>query len=187
MTNILIGIAVAIVLLVAFVAMRPATFHVERSVTVAAPPERPFAQVDDFHAWPGWSPYEKKDPQMTRTFDGAASGTGSIYAWNGDRNVGEGRMTIVRSDAPSQIVIKLEFLKPFTATNTATFTFSPVPEGTQVTWAMDGNNNFLAKAVHLFMDMDKMVGDDFQRGLVALKSVAESGPRAVIGAARSVN
>jgi uncharacterized protein YndB with AHSA1/START domain len=183
MGSVLIGIAVAVVLFAIFVATRPATFHIERSITVAAPPHRPFAHVNDLHAWAAWSPYEKKDPSMQRTFDGPPSGTGAGYAWAGDRNVGEGRMTIVKSEPPSQIVIKLEFFRPFTATNTATFTFTPVADGTRVTWAMDGNNNFMAKAVHLFMDMDKMVGDDFQNGLVALKTVSESG--AAIGTARS--
>jgi uncharacterized protein YndB with AHSA1/START domain len=185
MSNVLIGIGVAIVLFLIFVATRPATFHIERSITVAAPPDRPFAQVNDLHAWAAWSPYEKKDPNMQRTFDGAPSGTGAGYAWKGDQNVGEGRMTIVQSEPPSQIVIKLEFTKPFTATNTATFTFAPVAGGTRVTWAMDGTNNFVAKALHLFMNMDKMVGDDFQRGLVALKTVSESGP--AIGTARAVD
>jgi uncharacterized protein YndB with AHSA1/START domain len=184
MGNVLIGIGVALVLFLIVVATRPATFHVERSITVAAPPDRPFAHVNDLHAWAAWSPFEK-DPNMQRTFDGAPSGTGAGYVWKGDQNVGQGRMTIVKSDPPSQIVIELEFTKPFTATNTVTFTFAPVADGTRVTWAMDGNNNFVAKAVHLFLDMDKMVGDDFQRGLVALKSLAESGP--AIGTARAVD
>jgi uncharacterized protein YndB with AHSA1/START domain len=176
--KILIGIAAVIVVLVVVVATQPSTFHIERSITIAAPPESAFAQVNDFHAWAAWSPWEKMDPQMKRTFEGAPSGTGAIYAWSGNDKVGEGRMTIEKSDKPAQIAIKLEFLKPWTATNTATFTFAPATGSTKVTWAMDGQNNFGAKAASLFMNMDKMVGDDFERGLTALKSIAESAPKA---------
>ena len=175
MSNVLIGIAAVIVVLGVVVATRPATFHVERSITIAAPAESAFAQVNDFHAWGSWSPWEKKDPQMKRTFDGAPAGAGATYAWAGNNEVGEGRMTIERSVEPSLVAIKLEFLKPFAATNAATFTFTPGPAGTKVTWAMDGRNNFVAKAVHLVMDMNKMVGGDFERGLAALKTVAEHG------------
>ena len=173
----LVGIAAVVVLFVLLMATRPATFHVERSITIAAPAESAFAQVNDFHAWRAWSPYEKLDPEMTRTYSGPASGAGASYAWAGSGKVGEGRMTIEKSDAPSLVSIKLEFTKPFAATNAATFTFAPVPEGTRVTWAMDGRNNFAAKAMQLLIDMDKMVGGDFERGLAALKSVAESAPK----------
>ena len=172
--KILIGIAALVVVLVLVVATRPSTFHIERSITIAAPPERPFAHVNDFHRWGAWSPWEKVDPQMKRTFSGAPEGAGAVYAWAGNNEIGEGRMTIEQSDMPSQVFIKLEFLKPFAATNTATFTFAPVPTGTKVTWAMDGRNNFVAKALHLVMDMDKMIGGNFEQGLAALKTVAES-------------
>lgn len=184
--KILIGIAVVIVLFVLVVATRPSTFHIERSTTIAAPPESAFAPVNDFHAWGAWSPWEKIDPQMKRTFEGAPSGAGSIYAWAGNHEVGEGRMTIVKSDKPSHVAIKLEFFKPFAATNAATFTFVPVPEGTKVTWAMDGQNNFAGKAISLFMDMDKMIGDNFERGLADLKTVAESAPKANAETAKAV-
>jgi hypothetical protein len=172
--KILIGVAVLLGVLVVVIATRPATFHVERSTTVQAPPAAVFAQVNDFHAWRAWSPWEKLDPNMQRTHTGAASGAGAQYAWQGNHEVGEGRMTIEKSQAPSLVAIQLEFIKPFEATNRATFTFNPVPEGTQVTWAMDGTNNFFAKAAHLFMDIDKMVGADFERGLASLKAIAES-------------
>lgn len=167
-------IAVVIALFVIFVATRPPAFHIERSIAIAAPPENAFAQVNDFHAWTAWSPWEKMDPQLKRTYAGAASGTGAVYEWSGNNKVGEGRMTIEKSDRPSLISIKLEFIRPFAATHTATFTFAPGNEGTKVTWAMDGRNNFMAKAFTLFMNMDKMVGGDFERGLAALKTVAES-------------
>jgi hypothetical protein len=171
--KILIGVAAVIAVLVIVIATRPATFHVERSVEVAAPPASAFALVNDFHKWALWSPYEKLDPGMKRTFEGAESGTGAAYAWHGNKEVGRGRMTIENSVSPSELSIKLEFVEPFAATNTATFTFAPTGQGTKVTWAMDGKNGFVAKAAHLVMDMDKLVGKDFERGLAAMKTEAE--------------
>jgi uncharacterized protein YndB with AHSA1/START domain len=175
--KILLALGVALVLFVAIVATRPGTFHLERSIVIAAPPEAVFAQVNDFHAWAGWSPWEKLDPEQKRTFEGPGAGVGAKYAWKGNDKVGEGRMTIEKSERPSLVAIRLEVLKPFEATNTATFTCVPVPEGTKVTWAMDGTNNFVAKAASLFMDMDKLVGGDFEKGLAAMKIAAESAPR----------
>ena len=176
--KILIGVAALVVLLVLVILTRPATFHIERSIIMAAPPENAFAQVNDFHAWPAWSPWEKLDPAMKKTFDGPPSGVGAKYAWTGNDQVGEGRMTIEKSEKPSQIVIKLEFLKPFAATNQTTFTFTPNAGGSHVTWAMDGENSFMAKAASLFMDMDKLIGGDFDKGLAAMKTAAESAPKA---------
>jgi hypothetical protein len=181
--KILIGVAVVIVLLVIVILTRPATFHIERSIAIAAPPESAFAQVNDFHAWPAWSPWEKLDPQMKKTFEGPPAGVGSKYAWTGNKDVGEGRMTIEKSEKPSTVGIKLEFLKPFEATNTTTFTFAPAPGGSKVTWAMDGENNFVSKAMSLVMDMDKMIGPDFEKGLAALKVAAEAAPRSAPPAA----
>ncbi len=175
--KILIGVAAVIVLFVLVVVTRPSAFHIERSTTILAPAENVFAQVNDFRAWQGWSPWEKMDPQMKKTFDGAPVGVGSTYAWSGNDKVGEGRMTIEKSQRPALIAIKLEFLKPFAATHSATFTFAPLSGGTKVTWAMDGEHNFAGKAASLFMDMDKMVGGDFERGLAALKTIAESAPK----------
>ncbi len=160
------------------VVTRPAKFHVERSATIGAPPDTVFASVNDLHEWSAWSPWEKLDPQMKRTYEGPPSGQGAIYAWSGNDKVGEGRMTIERSEKPQLVGIKLEFIKPWEATNATTFTFSPSPEGTRVTWAMDGNNNFMGKAASLFMDMDKMVGGDFERGLASMKGAAETRARA---------
>jgi hypothetical protein len=174
--KILIGIAAVVVLFVIIVATRPGAFHIERSVSIAAPAENAFVQVNDFHAWAAWSPWEKIDPAMKRTFEGAPAGPGAGYSWLGNDKVGEGRMTILDSSKPSRVSIKLEFIKPWTATNAVIFTFTPVADGTKATWAMDGQNNFGAKAASLFMDIDKMVGGDFERGLAALKAVAE-GPR----------
>ncbi len=171
--KILIGLGAVLALLIVVILFQPNTFHVERSITMAAPPAAAFAQVNDFHAWSAWSPWEKLDPNMKRSFDGAASGAGAKYAWQGNNEVGEGRMTIQLSE-PSKIAILIEFLKPFTATNTATFTFLPTAQGNKTTWAMDGTNNFLSKAFHLVMDMDEMIGKDFDRGLAGIKVAAEA-------------
>lgn len=176
--KILIAAAAVVVLFVIVVASRPSAFHVERSVTIDAPPEAAFARVNDFRAWGAWSPYEKLDPQLKRTFAGAPSGVGAVYSWVGNDKVGEGRMTIEESDKPSRVALKLELLRPCNTTNAVTFTFTPSPEGTKVTWAMDAQGNFFAKAASLFLDMDKLVGGDFERGLAALKAVAESGSKA---------
>lgn len=172
-----LGIAAVglVVVLLIVIATRPATFHIERSVLIQAPPENAFMHVNDFHAWSAWSPYEKLDPKMERSYSGAPAGTGAAYGWKSESgNVGEGNMTIEKSDKPSQIVIRLEFTKPFAATNTATFSFVPGPQGTKATWAMDGNNSFMGKAASLVMNMDQLVGSDFERGLAALKTLAES-------------
>lgn len=175
--KVLIGIGVVIGVLLIVIATRPSTFHIERSTTISAPPEAAFAQVNDFHAWGAWSPWDKLDPGMKRTYEGPPSGVGAKYSWVGNDKVGEGRMTIEKSDKPSVIGVKLEFLKPFATTNQTTFTFTPTGGGTKVVWAMDGNNNFMGKAFSLFMDMDKLVGADFERGLAAMKTAAESAPK----------
>ncbi|HVW23831.1 MAG TPA: SRPBCC family protein [Polyangiaceae bacterium] len=174
--KVLAGLAVVVVALVVVIATRPDTFRVERSVEIAAPPERAYSQVIDFHRWATWSPWEKLDPDMKRTYSGAPSGPGAEYAWQGNGKTGEGRMTI-QSATASRIDIKLEFLKPFAATNQAVFSFTPTATGTKVTWSMDGKNNFLAKAFHLVMDMDKLVGGDFEKGLAAMKANAERAPK----------
>lgn len=156
-----------------FVMTRPAAFRVERSASVTAPPAAVYAQIADFHNWPAWSPWEHLDPAMTRSLSGAASGTGAVYEWNGNGKVGQGRMTITDAQPDQKVAIKLEFLKPFQATNATTFELSPSGDGTKVTWAMEGRNNFVAKAMCIFMPMDKMVGGDFEKGLASLKQVAE--------------
>jgi hypothetical protein len=181
--KILIGVAAAIALLVIAILTRPATYHIERSATMSAPPETAFAQVNDFRAWNAWSPWEKLDPQMKKTFDGPPSGVGAKYAWVGNKEVGEGRMTIEKSDKPSTVGIKLEFLTPFESTSQTTFTFAPAAGGSKVTWAMDGENNFVSKAMSLVMDMDKLIGPDFERGLAAMKTAAENAAKAAAPAA----
>jgi len=173
LTKILAGFAAGSALLAGFVASRPSAFHVERSIDVAAPPERVAAHVNDFHAWTAWSPYEKKDPGMKRTYSGAPSGRGASYAWQGNAEVGEGRMTIERTSA-TETRLRLEFLKPFATTNAVTYTFTPAAGGTRVTWGMDGEAGFVTKAFHLFFDMDALVGKDFEQGLAALKTASET-------------
>ena len=176
--KILVGVGAVLVLLVLVVATRPGDFRIERSLAMNAPPDAVFAQVNDLHKWEAWSPWEKLDPKMQKVFDGAPAGTGAIYAWTGNDKAGEGRMTIEKSEKPSRIDIKLEFLKPFAATNETSFVFTPTPAGTNVVWTMTGHNGFMGKAFSMFMDMDKLVGGDFEKGLASLKSVAEASPKA---------
>ena len=183
--KILIGAAAVLAAFAIVVALQPPTFHIERSVTVQAPAENAFALVNDFHGWNVWSPWEKLDPKMQRSYSGAASGAGAGYAWQGNKEVGEGRMTIMKSERPSLVNIQLEFLKPFPGDSNATFTFVTVSDGTKVTWAMDGKNTIPGKIAHLVMDMDKMLGENFDRGLAALKSAAESAPKPNVQATNS--
>lgn len=170
---VLIAIAVIVVVFLAVVAMQPSDFRVVRSATIAAPAPAVFAQVNELRKWEAWSPWAKKDPQMKQTYEGAPAGTGAITAWAGNHEVGEGRMTIVESRPGELIRFKLEFFKPFTATNTAEFAFRPEGNQTVVTWSMSGQKNLIAKALHLFMDVDKMIGGDFEAGLANLKTVTE--------------
>ena len=143
---IVIVIVLAVVGLLVYAAMQPEDFRIERSTTVKAPPERIYPLIADLRAWGPWSPWEKKDPAMKRTFSGPDSGVGAAYAWEGDKNVGTGKMTILEATAPGKVVIKLEFLKPFEATNTAEFTLKPQGDSTAIHWAMYGKNNFLVQA-----------------------------------------
>jgi Polyketide cyclase / dehydrase and lipid transport len=154
-----------------FIATRPSEFLIVRSRTVAAPPQIVFEHVNDFRQWGAWSPWEKIDPGMMREFSGAPAGPGASYHWSGNDQVGEGRMTITDSQAPNSVTIRLEFMEPFPATNTAQFDIVPGGLGTDVTWSMSGHNNFVAKAFSLFMNMDRMVGGQFERGLADLDTV----------------
>jgi len=171
--TILIAIVAIIGVFLVVVAMQPDEFRVVRKGTVAAPAAVVFAQVNDFHKWEAWNPWGKLDPAMKNSYEGAAAGTGAKYSWVGNTKVGAGRMTITESRPHDLIRIRLEFLKPFTATNMAEFTFTPEGTQTVVTWSMAGKNNFMAKATHLLMNMDKMIGGQFEKGLADLKSVAE--------------
>jgi uncharacterized protein YndB with AHSA1/START domain len=175
--KILIALAVIIVVLVVIVALQPSDFRVARSATISAPPPAVFAQVNDFHKWEAWNPWGKIDPAMKQTYEGAPAGPGAIYTWSGNNEVGEGRMTITDSRPSELIRVKLEFFKPFAATNTAEFAFKPEGNQTLVTWSMFGEKNFMAKAVHLVMNMDKMIGGQFEKGLADMKSAVEAPPK----------
>jgi len=171
--KILIVFAVLLAALLAYAATRPDTFHVERQATMQAAPERIFAKIQDFHEWDQWSPWEKLDPKMKKTFTGAPAGPGSNYAWEGENGVGKGSMALVAAEIPTQVRIKLTFLEPFAAQNDVLFKLQPQGAGTSVTWSMDGKNNFVARIFSIFMDMDAMIGKDFEAGLANLKAVAE--------------
>ena len=166
-------VAVAIVIILILAATKPDTFRIERSGIINAPAEKIFAVLNDFHQWGGWSPWEHKDPDMKRTFGGAERGKGATYGWEGDKNVGTGRMEILEANTPSKLVIKLDFFKPFEAHNTAEFTMLPQGNATNVHWVMHGPANFMSKVMQVFMNMDKMVGKDFEQGLANLKQLTE--------------
>ena len=157
----------------AYAATRPDVFQVRRTAVINAPPEKVFPLINDFKSWTSWSPYEKKDPAMKRTRSGPASGKGAVYAWQGNKEVGVGRMEITDSALPSRVTLNLDFSEPFEAHNVVEFTLDGRGDSTQVTWAMRGPVPYLAKIVHVLFDMDKMVGKDFEAGLANLKAVAE--------------
>jgi uncharacterized protein YndB with AHSA1/START domain len=171
----IIGIAAAVLLagVLLYAATLPDSFRVERSAVVKAPPEKVFAFIDDFRKWTAWSPWENIDPALKRSYSGADSGTGAAYAWEGNGNVGSGRMEITETRPGAKIVIKLDFLKPFEAHNTAEFTLARQGDGTVVTWAMFGPSPYLSKLMSLAFSMDKMVGGMFEQGLANLKSQSE--------------
>ncbi|KRE11322.1 polyketide cyclase [Bosea sp. Root381] len=164
-------VAIALVLILA--AMKPDTFQVRRSIAIDAPPERIYPLIADFKAWGAWSPWEKKDPALKRSLSGAESGVGARYAWDGDKNVGRGSMEIVEAQPSSKIALKLDFIAPFEAHNDVVFSLQPEGRATTVTWTMIGPTPFLGKVIHVFMDMDRMVGGDFEAGLAAMKTAAE--------------
>ena len=170
-----IVVLVLVVALLAFIATRPSGFHIERSAQVNAPADVVHSIINDLRQWEKWSPYDKRDPAMKKTFEGPSAGPGAKYAWSGNNQVGEGRMTILESKPGELVSMKLEFIRPFTGTNEVNFILVPSGNGTRVTWAMDGKYHFMAKAMSLVMDMDKMVGKDFEQGLANLDTVAQGG------------
>src|SRR5688572_18318897 len=174
MVPILLALVIIASLFFVILVGRPDEFKVARSATIAAPPAAVFEQVNDFHKWDNWSPWAKLDPACKNTFSGAVAGKDAGFAWAGNNKVGEGRMTITESQPPQLIRINLEFLKPFKATNTAEFIFKPEGNQTAVTWKMFGKNNFMSKVFGLFVDCEKMVGKDFEKGLASLKSITEA-------------
>jgi len=168
---IVLAIAIAAVLILA--ASKPATFSVERAIGIKAPPERIFPLINDFHQWVSWSPYENKDPAMKRSYSGPDSGKGAVYGWEGNGNVGSGRMEILDASVPSKILIKLDFFKPFEGHNTAEFTMLPQGDATHLSWVMRGPAPFISKLMQVFINLDHMIGKDFEAGLANLKKLTE--------------
>ena len=171
--KLLLGVVVLIAAVLLLATRQPDTFSVERRIVMNAPPERVFAQINDFHAWEAWSPWAKLDPAMQVTYSGAAQGVGAVYEWRGNSDVGEGRMAIKSATAPSEVMIALDFLTPFESHNVTTFMLTPTESGTEVIWTMKGNAEYVTKLMTMFVSMDKMVGPDFSRGLEQLKAVVE--------------
>jgi uncharacterized protein YndB with AHSA1/START domain len=169
---IVIALIIAVVLILA--ATKPDSFRVERSAVVNVPADKVFPLIADFHEWLKWSPWEGRDPALKRTYSGAARGKGAVYAWDGNKNVGSGRMEILDADAPSKIRIKLDFFKPFEGHNTAEFTMQPRGGATNIVWVMTGPAPFMSKLMQVFMNFDRMIGKDFEAGLANLKTVTES-------------
>jgi uncharacterized protein YndB with AHSA1/START domain len=168
---VVLAIVVAAVLILA--ATKPNSFSVQRAATVKAPPEKIFSLINDFHQWGGWSPYETKDPAMKRSYSGPESGKGAVYAWDGNKNVGSGRMEILDTTLPTRIVIKLDFFTPFEGHNTAEFTMLPQGDATHLTWLMHGPAVFVSKVMQVFINLDHMIGKDFEIGLANLKRLTE--------------
>jgi hypothetical protein len=171
--KILLGFVAVIAVLAVVIAMQPSDFRVSRSATMAAPPAAIFAQVNDFHNWEEWSPWIKVDPNAKTSFEGPSAGKDAKFSWSGNIEVGEGSMTIVDSQPHERILIRLDFVKPFEGTSDAEFTFQPEGDQTNVTWSMAGTNNFMAKAISLVIDCEKMTGDYFEKGLASLKAIVE--------------
>ena len=159
--------------ILALAATKPDSFRVQRTATINAPPDKVFPLIDDFKGWGAWSPYEKRDPNMKRTFGQITKGKGAVYAWDGNGEVGKGRMEITESTPASRVAIKLDFIEPFEGHNTAEFTLAPKGQSTDVTWAMHGPAPFISKLMQVFFNFDTMIGKDFEDGLANLKSVAE--------------
>jgi Polyketide cyclase / dehydrase and lipid transport len=168
---VVIALAIAVVLILAI--RKPDIFRIQRVATIKAPAEAIFALINDFHRWGSWSPWENKDPAMKRNFSGPESGKGAVYAWDGNKNVGSGRMEILDTSAPSKIVIKLDFFKPFEGHNTAEFTMLPQGDATNISWVMHGPASLTSKVMQVFINLDNMIGRDFEAGLSNLKKATE--------------
>jgi uncharacterized protein YndB with AHSA1/START domain len=165
-------IALIIAAILIYASTKPDDFRLQRSTTIKASPEKISAYLTDFKQWAAWSPWEEKDPAMKRTFSGVVTGKGAVYGWEGNKNVGTGRMEILDVQ-PQKVTIKLDFLSPFEAHNTAEFTLQPEGDSTKLTWSMFGPANYMSKVMTTVMSMDKMVGPDFEAGLTKLKAAAE--------------
>ena len=173
--KILVVLAVVVAGFFAFAAAQPSLYRVQRSTKIEAPAPLVFAQLSDFKAWGAWSPWEGKDPGMKKTYQGTPATVGASYAWQGNEQVGEGKMTVTDISAPTELKLRLEFIKPFAAVASTQFIVAPEPGGgVTATWSMDGTNNLMAKVFGLFMNMDKMIGGDFEKGFAKLKQISEA-------------
>ena len=170
---VLVPLIVVVAGILIYASTKPDTMHYQRSASIKAPPEKIFPLINDFHRWGTWSPYETRDPAMKRIFSGQPEGKGSVYEWDGDKNVGKGRMEITEVSAPSKVTIKLDFIKPFEGHNVAEFVLEPRGDSTNVTWTMRGPSPYIAKLMSVFFSMDSMIGRDFEAGLANLKAAAE--------------
>jgi hypothetical protein len=175
--KILIALVAVVAAFAAYIALQPSEYRIARSATIAAPAPDVFAQVNDFHKWEAWSPWAELDPTAKTSFEGPSSGEGAVFAWTGNSDIGEGRMTLTESRPVELVRIRLDFVKPMAGTSTAEFTFKPEGDRTAVTWAMFGQNNFLTRAICFFMNQDKMVGAYFEKGLDKLKALTEAALR----------
>lgn len=171
---VLVSVAILVVALVAVIALQPSSFRITRSATISAPPATVFPHVNDLRSWEAWSPWAKLDPEMKQTYAGPQEGVGASHAWVGNSNVGEGRMTITESRPSERIRMRLEFLRPFACTNDVEFHFQAEGQHTVVTWTMTGPKNFMAKGMHLVMNVDKMCGDQFEKGLASLDEAVKA-------------
>jgi uncharacterized protein YndB with AHSA1/START domain len=171
--KILIGVVIVIGLILLFALTKPASFSVVRTTTVKAPPEAIYPFLDDFHKWSAWSPWEKMDPSMNRSYEGPQNGKGAVYAWDGNGQVGKGRMEITDAVPSSKVDLNLDFTAPMETHNKVEFALTPHGDSTEVTWTMSGDNNYLSKVMQVFVSMDSMVGGDFESGLRDLKASAE--------------
>jgi uncharacterized protein YndB with AHSA1/START domain len=168
-----IVIAILIAALLLYAATQPDTFRIERSMSIKAPPEKIFSLINDFHQWEAWSPWEKIDPEIKRTYSGTTSGRGAVYEWLGNKDAGQGRMEIIESSPPSRVALKLDFISPFEAHNLVDFTLITQGDTTTVTQAMYGPSPYISKLMGLFFSMEKMVGQKYEEGLASLKAIAE--------------
>jgi hypothetical protein len=182
--KIALGIVVLVAAVLVYAATRPGSLHVQRAARISAPPDKIFPLINDFHTWSSWSPYEKVDPAMKRSYSGAANGKGAVYEWEGNSMVGQGRMEITDTSHPSRVTIKLDFIKPLEGHNVAQFTMVPGSnegDSTIVTWTMDGPTPYIGKLIGVFVNMDTMIGKDFETGLANLKAIAETQSHAQAG------
>jgi uncharacterized protein YndB with AHSA1/START domain len=172
--RVLLAVVAVVALFAVYVALQPSAYRIERTAIIVAPPSAVFAEVNDFHNWEAWSPWAKLDPNAKATFDGASSGEGAVFHWSGNSEVGQGSMTLTESKPDERIRIRVDFVEPFADTNTSEFTFKPDGARTVVTWATFGEQGFIGKAICLFMNPEKMIGGQFEKGLANLKTVTEA-------------